>query len=182
MYMYELCVQFLQPTFPGSLRQVARNAFNLVGAGGFHGYVVVGRAPHSQVFCFDPASPEGVELTEYIALFLDNLVPVRSAYTTSFPLPPSSPNQHIAVVLRLGVILVSATDEEEEVGAVMTRGFYYIAEHYSGRQALMWLLQVYRYCSNSVLMYSICILSSQIIGAEQHECRGCYSCHGNRVS
>jgi UDP-glucose:glycoprotein glucosyltransferase len=92
--------QFLQPMFPGSLRQVARNAFNLV-------------------FCFDPASLEGEELAEYITLFLENLVPVR-----------------------LGVVLVSAADTGEEVGMVLTRGFYYIAENYSGRQALKWLLKV----------------------------------------
>ena len=34
-----------------------------------------------QVFSFDPASHEGAELVEYVALFLDNLVPVRSAIT-----------------------------------------------------------------------------------------------------
>ena len=46
------------------------------------------------------------------------------------------------VDFRLGVMLVSAADTENEVGVVLTRGFYYIAEHYSGRRALKWLMQV----------------------------------------
>ena len=37
---------------------------------------------------------------------------------------------------------MSAADTGEEVGMVLTRGFYYIAENYSGRQALKWLLKV----------------------------------------
>jgi UDP-glucose:glycoprotein glucosyltransferase len=90
--------QFMQPTFPGSLRQVARNVFNLV-------------------FCLDPASMEGIELLEYMALFLENQVPVR-----------------------LGVLLVSG--EDNEVGVAISRGFYYIVENHSGREALNWLLEV----------------------------------------
>lgn len=46
------------------------------------------------------------------------------------------------IYFRLGVVLVSAMDVEQEVSVVLTRGFYYIAEHHSGRQALDWLLQV----------------------------------------
>lgn len=37
---------------------------------------------------------------------------------------------------------MSGTDAEQEVGTVLTRGFYYISEQYTGRQALDWLLEV----------------------------------------
>lgn len=46
------------------------------------------------------------------------------------------------VSIRLGILLVSATDADQNVGTVLTRGFYYISEHYTGRQALDWLLEV----------------------------------------
>lgn len=46
------------------------------------------------------------------------------------------------VSIRLGVLLVSAADADQKVSNVLTRGFYYISEHYTGRQALDWLLEV----------------------------------------
>ena len=85
---YIIFSQFLQPAFPGSLRQVARNTFNLVWLSNIVCVCAcadVGHVVWPQVFCFDPNSQEGVELVEYIALFLDNLVPVRSVHFLPSP-------------------------------------------------------------------------------------------------
>ena len=99
---------------------------------------------YCQVFCFNPASIESLDLVEYMALFLDNLVPVRFVFYFSPSLSislsfPSLP-QHVP---RLGVLLVS--EEDSEVGVALSRGFYYIAEHHTARDALRWLLEVYYY-------------------------------------
>ena len=51
--------------------------------------------------------------------------------------PPSSPS----LSYRLGILLVS--EEDNEVGVAISRGFYYIVEHHSAREALNWLLEVH---------------------------------------
>jgi UDP-glucose:glycoprotein glucosyltransferase len=48
----------LRPSFPGMLRQVAKNIFTLV-------------------VCFDPLSEEGEQLLQYVKLFMDHIVPIR---------------------------------------------------------------------------------------------------------
>lgn len=68
---------------------------------------------------FDPVTPEGAGLVEYVKLFLDHMVPAR-----------------------LGVLLVS--QGEGQVGVAICRGFSYLVEHKGPREALRWLYKLYQ--------------------------------------
>lgn len=117
MYCFSV-VQFLQPTYPGMLRQIARNVFNIVRlkvdnrSGVFFNTFVA-----HQVFVLDPASEDGKELVEYVKLFLDHMVPAR-----------------------LGLLLVLR--DNSGVGVALCRGFSYLLVHESPRRAFTWLYEV----------------------------------------
>lgn len=92
---------FLRPMFPGMLRQVAKNVFTVV-------------------FFVDPATDKGLEIVEYIKLFLDHSVP-----------------------LRMGLVLVTGdSGDREEISVALARGFYHLAHKSSPREAVRWLLEL----------------------------------------
>ena len=63
----------------------------------------------------DPVTSEGIEMFEYIKLFLNHHVPVR-----------------------LGLVLLPS----DEVGVAIAQGFTFLVEHKSAREALKWILKV----------------------------------------
>lgn len=65
----------------------------------------------------DPLSTSGVEMLEYVKLFMDHLVPAR-----------------------LGLVLVP--DPENEVAVAVCQGFAFLSVKYSPREGLRWLLKV----------------------------------------
>ena len=65
----------------------------------------------------DPLSASGVELVEYVKLFLDHMVPAR-----------------------LGLVLLP--DPEDEVAVAVCRGFAYLSVQYSPKEGLRWLIKV----------------------------------------
>lgn len=73
----------------------------------------------TQVFMVDPATPDGVEMTEYIKLFLDHYVPAR-----------------------LGLVLLPS----DEVGVALSQGFSFLVEHKSAREAFKWMVKVSQTC------------------------------------
>ncbi len=66
---------------------------------------------------FDPLSPSGLEMTEYITLFLDHVVPAR-----------------------LGVVILAQPDQE--VGVALSQGFAFLCKHASPREGLEWIGKV----------------------------------------
>ena len=66
---------------------------------------------------FDPATSDGAEMVDYAKLFLDHMIPAR-----------------------LGVVLVP--EGGGEVGVALSRGFHYLVQHKSAREALRWLHKV----------------------------------------
>ena len=66
---------------------------------------------------FDPVSTSGVEMVEYVKLFLDHLVPAR-----------------------FGLVLLP--DPENEAAVAVCQGFSYLSINLSPREALRWLLKV----------------------------------------
>lgn len=63
----------------------------------------------------DPVTSEGVEMIEYVKLFLGHHVPVR-----------------------LGLVLLPS----DEVGVAIAQGFSFLVEHKSAREALKWVVKV----------------------------------------
>lgn len=118
IFMIDAISQFLRPSYPGMLKQIARNVFNIVS------YCC---NPHSvnrsdaccmlQVFMLDPLSTAGVEMMEYLKLFLDHLVPAR-----------------------LGLLLVP--DPKNAPAVSVCQGFAFLTVKSSPREGLRWLLKV----------------------------------------
>ncbi len=107
----------MQPAYPGTLRQVARNVFNIVSSSCMYPppHILDASAPHTQVFMIDPVTPDGKEMVEYIKLFLDHNVPAR-----------------------LGVLLLPSNDE----GVSLSRGFAQLVKDKSPRDAFKWFNKV----------------------------------------
>ena len=101
------------------------------------------------MFCLDPTSPEGAELVEYVKLFLDHVVPARCDDLSN---DRGREELTLASLSRLGLLLVSDVESEEEAGeaaeegvvtaAQLIRLFHYLSQHKSAREALRWLYQV----------------------------------------
>lgn len=86
-----------------------------------------------KVFMLDPLSTSGVEMLEYVKLFLDHLVPAR-----------------------LGLVLLP--DPENEVAVAVCQGFAFLSMKYSPREGLRWLLKVCagKCMSLCFMVYSLC--------------------------
>lgn len=65
----------------------------------------------------DPLSGPGLEMMEYVKLFLDHMVPAR-----------------------LGLVLV--TSEEDQIGVAVNRGFSFLVAKVSSREAVRWIIKV----------------------------------------
>lgn len=70
-----------------------------------------------QVFLLDPLSTAGVEMVEYIKLFLDHMVPAR-----------------------LGIVVLPKADDEAAVA--VCQGFSFLSVKVSPREGLRWLIKV----------------------------------------
>ena len=66
---------------------------------------------------FDPWSKSGVEMLEYVKLFLDHLVPAR-----------------------IGLVLLP--DPSQEAAVAVCQGFAYLSNRLSPREGLRWLIKV----------------------------------------
>ena len=75
---------------------------------------------------FDPVSTSGVEMVEYVKLFLDHLVPAR-----------------------FGLVLLP--DHKNEAAVAVCQGFSYLSINLSPKEALRWLFKV---CSECVRISS----------------------------
>ena len=70
-----------------------------------------------QVFLLDPLTAEGVEMVEYVKLFLDHMVPAR-----------------------LGLVLLPEAGNEGAVA--VCQGFAFLCAKVSPREGLRWLIKV----------------------------------------
>lgn len=97
------------------LRQIARNVFNIVRSSLRSGCTV--EPTLLQVVMLDPLSPPGMEMVEYVKLFLDHFVPAR-----------------------FGLVLLP--DPQNQAAVAVSQGFAFLSAKFSPREGLRWLMKV----------------------------------------
>ena len=90
----------------------------------------------------DPATEKGLEIVEYIKLFLDHNVPLRSVTTSSEDKGFMLCVCGCVWVCRMGLVLVTSDTGDKDVSVALSRGFYHLVHKSSPRDAVRWLLEL----------------------------------------